>query len=425
MPACGGERLTIWHQTNDARASARLENGAWWLDLEIGTWPIESGQSVLAEAKVSGRSEVDRSILRKASWSHNSGVNSYWSAKLGPFAAGDSVDYSLSAQSPRQKASVGPFQVRIGPKLFLAILWHQHQPSYADRLCATPKGRFLFPWVPLHALRDYYSMASLLERHPKVHLTINLTPVLLRQIEDYVERGFTDRALELTHTPTPELSSEDREELAKTFFDADWHNEIYPHPRYKELFDKRGRGQPLTDADITDLRMWFNLAWFAPEFQRDEVTLPDQTIASVRRFLEKGAGFGEQDIAGMVAEQVKIMRNIVAIHRKLQNAGQIEVSTTPFYHPILPLLHDTDKAVLDRDGTELPTRFSFPEDADAQVGNACAFYFKLFSRPPRGMWPAEGAVGESVVGHFRNHGVRWIATDKGVLARSGEWGYDA
>ena len=173
--------MTIWHQTNDARASARLENRIWWLDLEIGTWPIASGQSVSAEAKVSGRSGVERSMSCEASWDHNSEVNSYWSAKLGPFAAGDSVDYSLSAQSPRQKASVGPFQVRIGPKLFLAILWHQHQPSYADCLCPTPKGRFLFPWVRLHALRDYYSMASLVEQHPKIHLTINLTPVVLRQ----------------------------------------------------------------------------------------------------------------------------------------------------------------------------------------------------------------------------------------------------
>jgi alpha-amylase/alpha-mannosidase (GH57 family) len=232
-------------------------------------------------------------------------------------------------------------------------------------------------------------MAALVERHANLHLTINLTRVLLRQIEDYVERGFVDRALELTQTPTHKLGSEDREEIAKTFFDADWHNEIYPHPRYKELFDKRGREQSLTDADITDLRMWFNLAWVAPEFQQSEVMLPDMTTASVRRFVEKGAGFGEQDLAEMVAEQFKIRRNVVAIHRKLQGAGQIEVSTTPFYHPILPLLHDTDKAILDRGGTTLPARFSFPEDADAQVENASTFYSKLFGRSPHGMWPAE------------------------------------
>ena len=112
--------------------------------------------------------------------------------------------------------------------------------------------------------------------------------MLLRQIQNYVEGGFTDRAIELTQTPTHTLSSEDREEIAKIFFEADWHNEIYPHPRYKELFDKRGREQSLTDTDITELRMRFNLAWFAPEFQRGEVTLPDKTTASVRRFVEKG-----------------------------------------------------------------------------------------------------------------------------------------
>ena len=165
--------------------------------------------------------------------------------------------------------------------------------------------------------------------------------MLLRQIEAYVEGGCTDRALDLTLTPTSELTAGDREYIATQFFDADWHHEIYPHARYKELLEKRGRGRPLNDADITDLRMWFNLAWFGPEFQLGEVFLPDGTTASVRRFVEKGAGFSEDEIKAMVAEQFKIMRNVVAIHKKLQDAGQLEVSTTPFYHPILPLVNDT------------------------------------------------------------------------------------
>jgi alpha-amylase/alpha-mannosidase (GH57 family) len=115
----------------------------------------------------------------------------------------------------------------------------------------------------------------------------------------------------------------------------------------------------------------------------------------VRRFVEKGAGFSEDEIKAMVAEQFKIMRNVVAIHKKLQDAGQLEVSTTPFYHPILPLVHDTGLAIVDREGTTLPSRFSFPEDADAQIAGAIALYESLFGRLPRGVWPAEGAVGES------------------------------
>jgi alpha-amylase/alpha-mannosidase (GH57 family) len=311
------------------------------------------------------------------------------------------------------------------PRLFLALLWHQHQPCYRDFPHQESGVCFPVPWVRLHSLRDYYSMAAMVADFPCIHLTINLTPVLLRQIEDYAKHNATDAALDFTRTPTPDLTGGQREEISRTFFDADWHNEIYPHPRYKELFDRRGCGKMLDDRDVTDLRMWFNLAWFAPEFQRGEVTLPDGAKASVQRFIEKGCDFSEDDIAAMIEEQFKIMRNVAAIHRRLQDAGQIEVSTTPFYHPILPLLYDSDLAILDRDGARLPHRFARPEDAEAQTAASVEFYTGLFGRKPAGMWPAEGAVGESVISHFHKHGVRWIASDRGVLQRSGEWGYEA
>jgi alpha-amylase/alpha-mannosidase (GH57 family) len=126
----------------------------------------------------------------------------------------------------------------------------------------------------------------------------------------------------------------------------------------------------------------------------------------------------------MVEEQFKIMRNIVAIHKQLQESGQMEVSTTPFYHPIIPLIDDTENAILDRDGMTLPVRFCFPEDANAQVQKAVSYYQRLFGKPPRGMWPAEGAVGEESVHHFHRNGIAWIASDAGVLKRSGRWGYE-
>ena len=418
--------MTLWHQTGDAPCRVRFGDGAWWLDLEIGTWPIEAGQSISIEAIVSHDEEgVRPPIFWDVIWKHNRGGNSYWNARLGPFKAGDNVEYLLKGMAANGQALDQVFSMYIGPKLLLAILWHQHQPMYRDFEPSAAKGSFILPWVRLHCIRDYYSMAALLTCHPNVRLTINLTPVLLRQIEAYVEDGCTDRALDLTLTHTSKLTASDREYIATQFFDADWHHEIYPHARYKELLEKRGRGRPLNDADITDLRMWFNLAWFGPEFQLGEVFLPDETTASVRRFVEKGSGFSEDEIKAMVAEQFKIMRNVVAIHKKLQDAGQLEVSTTPFYHPILPLVHDTDAAILDREGTTLPSRFSFPEDADAQIAGAITLYERLFGSRPRGMWPAEGAVGESIIQHLRRHRVGWIATDQGVLKRSGRWGYKA
>lgn len=119
----------------------------------------------------------------------------------------------------------------------LALLWHQHQPLYKDPAHPTPEGSYREPWVRLHAVRDYYSMAALVAQHPGVHLTINLTPALLWQIEDYTERGATDQSLELTRTLVSSLDRDQRDELLSTFFDADWHHQIFPHPRYKELFD--------------------------------------------------------------------------------------------------------------------------------------------------------------------------------------------
>jgi alpha-amylase/alpha-mannosidase (GH57 family) len=128
-------------------------------------------------------------------------------------------------------------------------------------------------------------------------------------------------------------------------------------------------------------------------------------------------------VEALVQEQYKILRAIVPVHRELQESGQIEISTTPFYHPILPLLVDTDHATIDRPGARHPTRFAYPGDAAAQLRRAVEHYRHCFGRDPRGMWPAEGAVAQFVVPLFARASMRWIATDQGVLARSGRWGY--
>jgi alpha-amylase/alpha-mannosidase (GH57 family) len=267
-------------------------------------------------------------------------------------------------------------------------------------------------------------MAALVAEHPGVRLTINLTPVLLWQIEDYVTGGATDRALELTLKASEALTADERQELLASFFDADWHNQIFPHSRYKELFLQCVAGRSFDLKAICDLQMWFNLAWFGKEFREGEVELATGERASVRRFVTQERDFSPADIRAMVAEQYKIMRAVIPVHRSLERRGQVEITTTPFYHPILPLLVDTDQATIDRPGAVHPRRFSHPEDAEAQTDLAIEFYREQFGKPPSGMWPAEGAVSQGVVPIFARRGVRWIATDRGVLARSGRWGYE-
>ena len=414
--------MYIWHCTKDApRVPNRVSAGE-RIRLSIGTWPVESGQSVwvLFRAERDGRKDGGRV---EAVWQRNENGNSYWEAVIGPFENKTSLTYGVYGNCDQGEVQGPNCSLRVGAKIYLAILWHQHQPLYKDLLCSDPKGSYAQPWVRLHAIRDYYAMANAVARYPGVHLTINLTPCLLWQIEDYAERGATDHALDLTLKPSEKLTSEERERILSCFFDAHWHNQIFLYPRYKKLFEKRHAREPFSNQDIRDLQMWFNLVWFAAEFRESEVPLVTGETVSVRRWIEQGRDFGIDDIHEVVEAQYKIMRAVIPIHRQLQEAGQIEVSTTPYYHPILPLLVDTDRATIDRPGATRSPRFAQPDDAAAQIGTAVTSYRRWFGRPPRGMWPAEGAVAQFVIPLFAQHGVQWIATDRDVLARSGKYGY--
>ena len=415
--------MHVWHLTRDAPPLPERVNPGERVTLHIGTWPIAAGQSAWASCRIEQAHGGVVETTADAAWQHNLGSNSYWQAVLGPFEKGDQVTYTIRARSIDGILTGPTGSFRVGPRLHLAILWHQHQPIYKDTTHA-PAGSYLQPWVRLHAIRDYYSMAALVAEHPGIHLTINLTPSLLWQIEDYIDRGATDRSLDLTLTPAERLTTGALESILGGFFDADWHNQIFPHPRYRELFLQRRDSRPFNVQDLRDLQMWFNLAWFGKEFRDGSMTLATGEVASVRRFVEQGRDFSVADVETMVVEQYKVMRAVIPIHRKLQDRGQIEVSTTPFYHPILPLLANTNAATIDRPGAKYPRRFEHPEDAEAHVRLAVDFFERHFERPPRGMWPAEGAVSQSVVSIFARYGVQWIATNKGVLARSGRWGYD-
>ena len=417
--------MNVWHLTDDAPRRPRRVSPGDDVLLEIGTWPIEPGQAVWVELERTAPAGTLTHARLDAEWVENRGPNSYWRAELPPFAAGETVRYRVRARSLTSGVEGPAAEFRVGPKLWLALLWHQHQPLYRDPVHPSPQGRILRAAVRLHALRDYYAMAALVGRYPGVHVTINLTPSLLEQIEDYTERGITDRALELTRIPAEHLSSDQRADIVRTFFEGNEANQIRPHPRYADLLDRARSGQPFGTRELRDLQMWGSLAWFAKEFRDADVPLETGETVRVHRFVVQGEGFTHADVEAMIGEQYKVLRAVLPVHRLLQERGQIEVATTPYFHPILPLLVDTNSATLDRPGAVLPPRFARPGDADAQVRLAVDAYVRWFDRAPRGMWPAEGAVSRAVVPIFARHGLRWIASDRGVLARSGRWGYAA
>jgi alpha-amylase/alpha-mannosidase (GH57 family) len=299
----------------------------------------------------------------------------------------------------------------------LAILWHMHQPYYRDKL----SGYCFFPWVRLHGIKDYYDMPAILEQYPNVKQNFNLVPSLIEQLEWYTEQKGTDAFLEATKKPAAELTPEDKEFLLQYFFLANWDTMIDPYPRYAELLNRRGRflGKAeapsvvryFTKQDYLDLQVWFNLTWFDPLHRRRYPELAE--------LIKKDKKFTEDDKQLVIEKQFQILREIMPLYCRMQDQGQIETTISPCYHPILPLLCDTDIAKQSQPQIQLPeTRFIYPEDAEDQIRCAIEFYRSRFGHAPAGIWPSEGSVSDAVIALIAKYGIQWLATDEGILQHS-------
>ena len=275
------------------------------------------------------------------------------------------------------------------------------------------------PWVRLHGIKDYYGMAWLARQHPRTHLTFNLVPSLLIQLEDYATGQADEVLLALTAKAASELDEGEVRVVLDEFFHANWPTMIRPHARYRELllrrrFDRRTAEEVrkgFTVRDLRDLQVWATLAWFFPQLQRDDPVL--------RELVAKGRGFTEDDKSAMLAKQQEVLAGVAGMYRELQDSGSAELSVSPFYHPILPLLCNMERSREALPDLPLPRgRADFAEDARTQVMRAVEAYERLFGRAPRGMWPSEGSVSPEVCPLAAEAGIRWIATDEGILSRS-------
>ena len=257
-------------------------------------------------------------------------------------------------------------------RIHLVVLWHMHQPQYRD----PATDRYVLPWTRLHALKDYYGMVEMLREFPKFHAAFNIVPALGVQLEEYASGKFNEPWFSLAFKNADELTREDKAEILSRAFQVNHERLMSRWPRFLELYEwsrPAGGAQAVvafTARDWRDLQLLSQLAWMEESwFQKDEV---------ISRLASKGKDYTEMDKSALKEKQQELLRLVLPAYRDAASRGQIEISTTPFYHPILPLLCDSDIARVANPSTPLPRRaFRRPQTAASRsttrwtIGGRC------------------------------------------------------
>ena len=286
----------------------------------------------------------------------------------------------------------------------LCFLWHMHQPFYKDLWT----GQYKLPWTRLHALKDYAGMVRVLDEFPKVHQTFNLVPSMVVQIAEYAAGTASDPFFECATIPAESLTEAQRTFILRYFFQANLDKIIRRYPRYLELYERRR--DPMSVQDLRDLQVLSQMAWFD-----EDVLAKDQELQDLIR---RGRNYSLRDQDLMTRKQRQALSAVLPVYRDFAARGQIEISTTPFYHPILPLVCDSDIAAVSRPGVTLPQKFQYPQDALAQLERARSYMRDMLGVTPVGLWPSEGSVSDEALAMAAGCGFTWAASDNGVLSRT-------
>ena len=289
----------------------------------------------------------------------------------------------------------------------LALLWHMHQPYYED--LAT--GEHILPWVRLHAIKDYWGMVALLREFPRIRVTFNLVPSLVAQVQAFAENRARDRHLALGLKPAAELTAEEARWMVANGFHAPHTQMIGPYPRYAELHASRLARRAFDERDLRDLQVWHKLAWMDPD-----LLVTDPRLVAL---VHQDRDYTEDHKAVLRAVELELLARVIPEYREACARGQVELATSPFYHPILPLLCDSDAHLRAHPQAARPRlRFARPEDARRHIDRAIAFHEEAFGQRPLGMWPSEGSVSDQAVQLVADAGLSWVATDEDILSRS-------
>ena len=317
-------------------------------------------------------------------------------------------------------------------RLNVVLCWHMHQPYYRDGLT----GEYRLPWVYLHGIKDYSDMAAHLERHRDMRVVVNFAPVLLEQLDDYARqlealladgRPTQDRMLNLLAGVEPiPADAEDRKKLIQDCQRCHAPRMIHPYPAFLRLLrmigatDEAGIGNQcmewslgyLSEQYFLDLLTWYHLAWLGHSLKQTAVA---------KRLIEQAAPHNERDRRDLLGLIRDSLAGLIPRYRELAERGQIELSMTPYGHPIVPLLNDFQNMRCAMPDAPAPQASVYPggyERARWHMQQGMAVFEHYFGRKPQGVWLSEGGVSEDAIPLLDEFGIRWTASGEGVWRNS-------
>ena len=309
--------------------------------------------------------------------------------------------------------------------LKLVLCWHMHQPEYRDR----QSGEFKLPWTYLHVIKDYVDMVAHLENEPKAKAVVNFAPILLEQIEDYsnqVDSYLRERvalkdpllaALVGNHENT---DAENRLHLLHDCRKANWERQISRYPMFRKLTEMADWLRAHQDAVeyvnaqfMADIQVWYHLVWMG-----ETVKLTDNRV---HRLIEKGSGFSSQDCLEILEIIGDLLSKVLYRYKSLALKGRIELSVTPYAHPIMPLMQDMHTALEAMPEVRMPELEAYPggeQRVSWHLDKGLATFKHFFGYAPLGCWPSEGGLSAATIDLLSRHGFKWTASGGNVLRNS-------
>lgn len=310
-------------------------------------------------------------------------------------------------------------------KLKLVLCWHMHQPQYSEPM----GGMYQLPWTYLHAIKDYVDMAWHLENVPGAKAVVNFAPTLLEQLADYDDQlkgrfkgtgRLKDPLLIALDSPVQPVHVEEKKTLIMACLRANEEKLIQPFPHFSRLvetarwaLDEPERLNYLNDQFMIDLLVWYHLVWMAESVRRSDVR--------IQALMKKGRIFTFHDRRQLMIVIGELLHDLIPRYRRLSETGRVELSVTPYAHPIVPLLLDIESAHEAMPGAELPEITTYPggeERAHWHMEEGLRVFESFFGFRPKGCWPSEGAVSEATLKLVAQHGFEWAATGENVLRNS-------